>query len=705
MDEREQEFTLEDIMREFSDAPDSKPVVQQLPPEKEKPQDLSDTIRMQTIKDASAQTVTSDTIRMDTLCTQKQEPKPLTDDTIRLEIPETETVTVDTVRLSTDKLPKGQYKGAAPLAEEPVAEQPKEDEAFTEKWEPEYEQPIGNYVPPQPIAFKPRSELREMKRKLVEGPEKQYYALEEKGLGKLQAAIFLSLLVVLISAGAMILYGFGMVQENRLRLMVFGQFFAMLVSALLVSFQMIDGVTDILNKRFHLNSLLVCTFAVCTVDAVICLAQVRVPCCAIFSLLATMSLWNTYCRRSAEMAQLDTMRKANHLGALHAVENYYEDNTGFVHAEGQVEDFTENYAVPSTPEKVMSVYALSALLVSAVIGVVGVLFHGFGAGVQIMAVSLLAAVPATAFITLSRPAAILQKRLHSLGTVLCGWKGIKKLSQKAVFPITHDDLFPSGTVRMNGVKFYGEQNPDEVISCCASVIMADEGGLAPLFTQLLDNSNGRRYEVEQLTCYEEGGLQAQVRGQTVLVGTISFMKHMGIALPEKLKLSNAVCAAIDGELCALFAVTYQAQKSVAAGLGTLCLYRKLSPIMLTENFTVTQMFLKRVFGVNARKVCIPNRDSCEQMKQQKAQEQESALLVTTSGLAPYAYGVTGARALRTASVIGVAIHITGGVLGLIMMAVLTGLGALQMLTPLNVLLYQLIWLIPGLLITEWTRSI
>ena len=33
------------------------------------------------------------------------------------------------------------------------------------------------------------------------------------------------------------------------------------------------------------------------------------------------------------------------------------------------------------------------------------------------------------------------------------------------------------------------------------------------------------------------------------------------------------------------------------------------------------------------------------------------------------------------------------------------LGSVTLLTPTNVLLYQLVWLIPGLLLTEWTRTV
>ena len=38
-----------------------------------------------------------------------------------------------------------------------------------------------------------------------------------------------------------------------------------------------------------------------------------------------------------------------------------------------------------------------------------------------------------------------------------------------------------------------------------------------------------------------------------------------------------------------------------------------------------------------------------------------------------------------------------------MMLVLVILGALDLISPLNMFLYQLIWMIPALLITEWTR--
>jgi len=47
----------------------------------------------------------------------------------------------------------------------------------------------------------------------------------------------------------------------------------------------------------------------------------------------------------------------------------------------------------------------------------------------------------------------------------------------------------------------------------------------------------------------------------------------------------------------------------------------------------------------------------------------------------------------------VLVALLGSILGMALMAVLTYLGAVQAASAVNLLLYQLLWLIPGLLIT------
>lgn len=620
-------------------------------------------------------------------------------DTVRIDLPQHHAVSNDlgdTVRL----------ENIEQLAQQTQTQQEEKTEDFGESWQPQYEQPMGEYVPPQPIVFHPRSRLRELKRKLVAGPERRYYEINEIGFGKLQIAIFLSFLVVVLTAGSTAMYALNMVQESRMKLLIFCQIFAMLMSALLGSYQLLEGLSDLCKGRFTLDTMLVVTFIACCADGVLCLQELRVPCCAAFSLQVTMSLWGAYHRRGTEMAMMDTMRKATNLDGIKAAENYYDGCVGLMRGEGQVEDFMDQYNKPSRPEKVFSWYAFIAMLVSIGLGALTMMIHGsVSFGIQVLSVSMLAAVPVTSFITLSRPMAILERRLHRLGTVLCGWKGIVGLSKRAVFPVGHEDLFPVGSCKLNGVKFYGDRDPDQVVAYCAALVNADGGALVPLFDYMLTSRNGHHYEVENFRGYN-GGLGGEVCGEPVLVGTLNCLKELGVEIPEGTSVSQAVYAAIDGEFCGVFAVTYAKSKSSTAGLRTMCSYRGLRPILVTEDFMLTESFVRSRFAVNTRRVCFPQRELRRELAAVEADAQAPALaLITSKGLAPYAFAVTGARSVRAASWIGVAIHLLGGILGLAIMGILAFLGEAELLTPANLLLYEMVWLIPGLLITEWTRSL
>lgn len=661
------EFSLEDILREFggeTGEPSAEPVV--LPEETpEEPEEL-----------------------------------PLEPEQIPVEPEETSAVSGDTVRL--DDI----HEAVSQMEEPEETSEEKKPDPFSEEWEPEYDAPIGDYIPQEPIIFRPRSRLGELKRQLVAGPEKRYYELSEQGIGRLQITMVLNLLVVLLSAGATVLYGLDMVQPNRMKLMIFGQVLAMLMSGLLGSSQLIEGAADLFKKHFTLNSLLLVTFLACCADGVFCLLNKKVPCCAAFSLEMSMSLWATYHKRVTEIGQMDTLRKATQLDGLVKEPEFFEGRPGILRKECQMEDFMEvNRQIPG-PERILNIYALIALGVSVVVGMVAGILYNPVLGVRALAAALLAAVPATAFITISRPMALLEQRLHRLGSVICGWRGVCELSTPVTFPISDTDLFPMGSTRMNGVKFYGDRDPDEVVAYATAVISADGGGLTSIFNQLLDSRNGYHYDVENLQCYGNGGIGGEVCGEPVLVGIQPFLQDMGVEMPEGNRVNQAVYVAIDGELSGVFAITYGKVKSSAAGFTTLCAYRGLSPVLTTGDFMLTESFLRSKFATATKRVAFPERAERAALAAKEPQEDLPLLAMTTKdGLAPMAFAVTGARALRTATTVGLLVHLTGGILGLAMMLILAILGEEDLLTPVSMLIYQLLWTVPGLLLTEWTRSI
>ena len=570
--------------------------------------------------------------------------------------------------------------------------------------EPAFE--VEETFTPPPILFTPRSRLKELKKELVAGPEKRYYELSEIGTGRLQLALLLNVIVVLICAAVTTMFTLNMVPENRLRLVIFSQVLSMLVSALLGSHLMIDAVADLLKGRFTVNTLLTITFAACLVDGIFCLMELRVPCCAAFSLEMTMALWARLQKRNTEMGQLDTMRKAVRLNGIIKVDDFYNGKDGLLRKNGQVSDFMDTYQKPSTPEVLQSIYAALSLLVCiGIAGFAGAL-HGVSMAVQIFSTSLLVAVPASFFVSISRPMAILETRLHMVGTVICGWAGVRDLIGKAVFPLKDQDLFPQGSVKLNGVKFYGDRNPDEVVSYSASLIGVCGGALVPVFQQLLKSRNASALKVDTFRNYGEGGIGGEIQGEPVLLGTLKFLQDMGVEIPEGTMVNQAVYAAIDGQLCAVYAISYAKMRSAAAGLVTLNSYRKITLIKLPGDFMLTEEFLRSKFNIKGKRVLFPAREEGILLSRFRPEPSEPVLALTTRDeLISSAYAISGARALRQSTRLGVAIHLLGGILGMVIMLALGYLGSTELLTPTNVLLYQLIWAIPGLLVTEWTRVI
>ena len=708
--EEKQTFTFEDIMREFGSG--NADVIR----DDAAPERLEDVPQLELLEDAPvAEHLTADEEPELLTWTPRSHAVPVETDLedTRAFAPVTAASAGDTLRIDTAKVLAAAPKGSVSDATQPftpVGESaqsaPAAAEPFSENWEPEYDQPIGEYTPPEPIIFRPRSRLGELKRKLMEGPEQRYYALSEQGVGKLQIALFVSMLIVVMAVASIVLHRLDMVMENRMRLLVFGELFAMLVSALLCWEQLADGIGNLFRLRFNTDTLLLFSFAACIADGIYCLQTVKVPFCAAFTLQCLMCLWAEYQRRSTELLQMDTLRKATRLTRVSKADGCYEGRPGFRITEGQPEDFMDTYQIPTAPQKLLDRFTLIALLASFAVAVAAGLMKGLQAGIHTWSAAILAACPATLLISQSRPAWTLQRRLHRFGAVLCGWQGVKASAGKAAVPLSDEDLLPGGSVKINGVKFYSTRNPDTIIGYATAVMTASGSCLAPLFEHMLKSRRGQAFQVDEFKAYGDQGYGAIICGESVLMGSLEFLKSMGVEPHAGTRVNQAVYISIDGEFACVFALAFGKLKGVSTGLSALCGQRRLTPVLASNNFLLNESFLRSRYGVDTRRMAIPTPGERERLAawQPDAEACVPCALTTHEGLAGAAFSITGARSLRIASVAGAVVHILGGVVGLAAVLALTVTGRVDLLTPANLLLLELCWAVPGLMFTEWTRN-
>jgi len=180
------------------------------------------------------------------------------------------------------------------------------------------------------------------------------------------------------------------------------------------------------------------------------------------------------------------------------------------------------------------------------------------------------------------------------------------------------------------------------------------------------------------------------------------MKKRHVALPHDLKLQTGLFLSVDGVLTAVFAVKYQPSRNAEWALRAMrrC---HITPVLAVRSSNVTPGLIKRKFGVDA-KVVYPDVSTRLALAQLAAQQGETPnVIVCREGLLPLAESVVGSRrmvrAVRTATVLSY----IGALCGVLLAYYLTSVGNFAVLTPLAMVVFLLLWLLPTLLIAGLVR--
>ncbi len=295
----------------------------------------------------------------------------------------------------------------------------------------------------------------------------------------------------------------------------------------------------------------------------------------------------------------------------------------------------------------------------------------------------------------SRLAAHLQKT----GCAVAGWSGAEKISSQRRMILTDTDLFPPGTIQLNGVKVFGEELK-KAASYAATMARAAGCGLERLFDGLLRSEMGQYEEAVDFSFFKEGGYAAAIRGESVLMGTASFMRKMEVRLPGGINLQTGVFLAVDKQLIAVFAVKYHPAENVDFALRMMR-RSHITPILAARDPNITPALLKRKFG---KKVRVEYPDLTVRVALSEAEKDRGLprALLFREGLLPYAETVTGSRRLCRAVRRATRLSLLGSAAGTLLAFYLVFLGSYELLTPLALEVFLLLWTLPVLVMSDWT---
>ena len=296
--------------------------------------------------------------------------------------------------------------------------------------------------------------------------------------------------------------------------------------------------------------------------------------------------------------------------------------------------------------------------------------------------------------------AALAAQLARAGAALCGWRGARLLSGPCCVAVEDKDLFARNNVSMNGMKVFGDYNVSQVVGYTYAAIEKSGSGLEPVFRDVFANQNGRRFTVDGFRRYEGGGVGAEIQGDVVLVGSIAFMRLMGVEMPEGTNVRQAVYCSVNQKLAAVFAIHYAPSQAVRSGLTTILRCRGLSLLLATRDFILTPAMVRHKYKLPADALEYPTADERARLSgPYAAVGSEQAALLGRDSFLPLAEAAAGGRSLLSSVLAGLGVNLLGGVLGLGITVVLCWLGAFTAASSFNMMLFALLWTLPALLLT------
>ncbi len=325
-----------------------------------------------------------------------------------------------------------------------------------------------------------------------------------------------------------------------------------------------------------------------------------------------------------------------------------------------------------------------ALVLSIVVAInteAGAFFHALSALIAVSASFI-------SLISFTKPFADLALRLKRSGAALAGYAGCEDIGEAGRFVILDKDLFPKGTMKVDGAKLFGNDGNEKTISYTASVLSAAGVGIAHVFVRAAEEKNYALGRVENLVT-EEGGMTAEVNGNIVSVGSLSYMHLKKIQVPTKYSTHTSIYTVINGNLSAAFIINYRATRTVKYALDMLLKDVGL-PVFAIRDFNITPVLIRRKFQVSTDDFEFP---SCEERFRisGSAHDEKAPIsaIFAKAGMGPMAELMIGARRLFKTSRILLALSFVSIAVGMGLVVWLCGGDLPSISLASRILLYML----------------
>ena len=347
--------------------------------------------------------------------------------------------------------------------------------------------------------------------------------------------------------------------------------------------------------------------------------------------------------------------------------------------------------------KIAPVAILCSVFVAALYGVLskGDVFGAFSA----LAVMATVSTPLANLIAVNLPMRNLCKDTLQKNAMIAGYPSVRQFCDTKAVVCEASDLYPSGSITLNGVKAFDNYRIEENFLYCAAVLREAGSPLASVFDNVVDNHGGKLPKVESVLYEDKLGLVGWVNGERLLVGSAELLEKFGVTAPalsgeeQYVKEGRQKTYFAKGsKAVAMFVTTYSSTLRIAEELQR-AEANGINILVRTSDPNITSEKISEDFGIFFRSVKVLSTglgNVCKEISSQK-EDSSRAYLATRGSFLPFIRALSGCVRMKANISLAVVIQLIGIILGVLITAAIVLYAGPGSLGTLKILLYMLFW--------------
>ncbi|MFQ9435829.1 MAG: hypothetical protein ACLR1R_05450 [Ruminococcus callidus] len=289
------------------------------------------------------------------------------------------------------------------------------------------------------------------------------------------------------------------------------------------------------------------------------------------------------------------------------------------------------------------------------------------------------------------------RRAAASNSAMLGYQSVDDFFDTNALLVEANDLFPKGSVQIEGMKVFSGAKVDDVLLDAASLVHHGDSMLQGAFAEMIPDV-GTLLPVDEFVCEDGQGFCGWIANQRVLFGSREMMANHNIeGLPTKTREAelaegngDVLYLSVSGMLAALFSIRITADPHVKRQMQALR-QERVALILRSVDCSVSLRRLSALFDFpeSYLKIIPTSMHHLFQRETGGLGCVSASMTVGDSGFGAGAL-LLGARRVRRAAVIGVILLVVAGLLGLSLAMIHVVTGAYEKMTAYFFLIYHVI---------------